>query len=93
MNSTRTAMDSITDAILMSGMWPLSRETTKENIEVWQKQWLVDSLKGYRYGQSFCEFFGICNSSPLYHFKDKNISQRWIDDNYLNGGPRGVKRG
>jgi hypothetical protein len=42
-----------------------------------------DALKGLRYGQSFCERFGVSNASPLYHFREHSTADRWIRDNYL----------
>lgn len=56
--------------------------TEKEYLE-WKKYYVVDALKGYRLGQSFCEYFGISNASPLYHFRDNIFCERWIKDNYL----------
>ena len=41
------------------------------------------ALKGLRYGQAFCERFGISNASPLYHFREHSTADRWIRDNYL----------
>lgn len=48
-----------------------------------QKHYVVYALKGYRYGQAFCEYFNIPQGTPLYFFKDNNIAERWINDNYL----------
>lgn len=48
-----------------------------------QKHWIMYALQEKRYGQAFCDHFGIDNATPLYHFKDEKISRRWIDDNYL----------
>ena len=56
---------------------------TQEQYEQFQYYYVMDALKGWRYGQAFCERFGISNASPLYHFKSRDISERWIQDNYL----------
>lgn len=56
---------------------------TWEKYSEWNKQWLFDAISGMRLGQSFCKYFGISNGSPLYHFKDNNISTQWIKDNYI----------
>jgi hypothetical protein len=56
---------------------------TQEQYEQFQYYYVMDALKGWRYGQAFCERFGISNASPLYHFKGRDISERWIRDNYL----------
>lgn len=56
---------------------------TQDNYSAWKKQWMFDAIGGQRLGQSFCTYFGISNATPLYHFKDNNLSERWIRDNYL----------
>jgi hypothetical protein len=56
---------------------------TQAEYEQFQYYWIIDALKGWRYGQAFCERFGISNASPLYHFRGQEISERWIRDNYL----------
>jgi hypothetical protein len=56
---------------------------TQEQYEEFQYYWILDALKGWRYGQAFCERFGISNASPLYHFKGQDTAERWIRDNYL----------
>ena len=56
---------------------------TQEQYEQFQYYYVMDALKGWRYGQAFCERFGISNASPLYHFKSRDICDRWIHDNYL----------
>ena len=56
---------------------------TQEQYEEFQYYWILDALKGWRYGQAFCERFGISNASPLYHFKGREIAERWIRDNYI----------
>lgn len=65
-------------------LWPGERQVTVESYAEFRRQWVVDALRGWRYGQSFCHYFGVPNASPLYWFKDTNISRRWIRDNYLN---------
>lgn len=56
---------------------------TKEQYEQWKRHYVVDVIKGVRLGQSFCEFHGIGNASPLYHFKSNNFCEQWIHDYYL----------
>ncbi len=62
---------------------PVVVKITSEQYLEWKKQWVFDALKDYRLGQSFCEYFGISNASPLYYFRDNNFSNVWIHDNYL----------
>lgn len=66
------------------GLWPGSKAVTPESFRDFEKQYILDCLKGWRYGQSFCHYFGIPNASPLYYFKDTLLSKRWIKYNYLN---------
>lgn len=51
--------------------------------EEWKRKWVFDALAGMRYGESFCKYFGISNGSPLYFFRDKKVSEHWINDNYI----------
>lgn len=74
------------EGIKAFGLWGNTRrEINLETLEDFQRQWILDALKGWRYGQSFSEFFGITNASPLYWFNDVAICQRWIKTNYFNG--------
>lgn len=56
---------------------------TQEQFAEFEQYLIWDLVGGLRYGQAFCERFGISNASPLYHFKGREISERWIRDNYL----------
>jgi hypothetical protein len=56
---------------------------TPEQYEEFEQYLAWDLLSGMRFGQAFCERFGISNASPLYHFRGREVSERWIRDNYL----------
>jgi hypothetical protein len=56
---------------------------TQEQYEEFEQYLTWDLLSGMRFGQAFCERFGISNASPLYHFHGREVSERWIRDNYL----------
>lgn len=56
---------------------------TIEQYNKWKEHYVFDALRGYRLGQSFCEYFGISNASPLYHFKTNSFCEQWIHDNYI----------
>lgn len=56
---------------------------SKSDYEKFKYQYCIDVLKGLRYGQAFCIYFGISSASPLFHFVDNKISERWIEDNYI----------
>lgn len=62
----------------------MDKEITREQYEAWQKQWLLDAIAGKRYGQSFCEYFGISRATPLYFFRNGETSEKWIK-HYYNG--------
>ena len=75
-------------------MWgnfrPPSDETVKQYKTITPEQYVEfevfytwAALKGMRYGEAFCEHFGISNASPLYYFKTFELADRWIRDNYL----------
>lgn len=54
-----------------------------EQYTEFQRHWLMYYIAGKRYGEAFCEHFKIGTATPLYHFRDEDISKRWISDNYL----------
>lgn len=56
---------------------------TQSQYDEFMRHYVMDAIAGKRLGQSFCERHGISNASPLYHFRDNNISERWIRDNYI----------
>ena len=56
---------------------------TQEQYEEFEQYLAWDLLSGMRFGQAFCERFGISNASPLYHFRGREVSERWIRENYL----------
>jgi hypothetical protein len=56
---------------------------TQEQYDQFEYHYVFDALKGLRFGQAFCERFGVSNASPLYHFHGREVSERWIRDNYL----------
>jgi hypothetical protein len=50
-------------------------QVTKAQYENWKQQFTVDALRGQRYGQSFCNCFGITDN--LLYFTTKI---EWCDD-------------
>lgn len=59
------------------------RETiTQSQFQEFEQHWVLYILQDKRYGQAFCEHFGLNIYTPLYHFRDENICRRWIRDNY-----------
>lgn len=56
---------------------------TQDQYQEFQLYYIIDVLKGKRYGQAFCDRFNIPQGTPLYFFNSQNICDRWIRDNYL----------
>lgn len=54
---------------------------SKDEYEQFKREYIIYALADKRFGQAFCERFDL--SGILYFFKDQNISERWITDNYL----------
>ena len=48
-----------------------------------EKVWIIYILQEKRYGQAFCEHFGLSNWTPLYFFTDEDVARRWIISNYI----------
>ena len=61
----------------------LYHTVTQEQYLDFKHYYIIDALKGKRYGQAFCDRFNIPNGSPLYYFNSQEICDRWIHDNYL----------
>jgi hypothetical protein len=59
------------------------RTITPEEYMEFERQWVFYILQEKRYGQAFCEHFGLNIYTPLHHFKDEEISRRWIKELYL----------
>lgn len=54
---------------------------THEEFEQFKRWYVMYALADKRFGQAFCEHYGM--RGVLYHFKDRKIAERWIEDNYL----------
>jgi hypothetical protein len=56
---------------------------TQEQFDEWQKQASFDIMKGLRYGQSFCNHFGITDNILYYEFSwlnaEEYIRRAYID--------------
>ena len=55
---------------------------TIAEFEEWQKQYTLDGLKGLRYGQSFCNHFGITDNI-LYYSLTPEQADTYIKEHYL----------
>lgn len=56
---------------------------TKQEYEEFKRQYIFDALRDLRFGQAFCNYFNIPNGTPLFYFKDMEMCERWIKDNYI----------
>lgn len=77
----RTAFDNMADTITHQHYQAIT--VSDSDYRAWQDQWLFDKIGGQRLGQSFCNYFNIANSTPLFHFRDETICLNWIRSNYL----------
>lgn len=71
--------DTLVDTLIRP---PVDRTITPQEFEIFERQWVFYTLQDKRYGQAFCEHFGLNIHTPLYHFNDETICRRWIKDNY-----------
>lgn len=55
---------------------------THKDYAAWQKQTSFDIMKGQRYGQSFCNYFGITDNILYYEFSWIN-AEDYIRQTYL----------
>jgi hypothetical protein len=58
-----------------------NKKISKEELETFDKEYIMYALAGKTYGQAFCEKFDI--RGVIYFMKDKKIIERWIRDNYI----------
>jgi hypothetical protein len=63
--------------------WKPAERITQQQFEEWQKQVSFDLLKGARYGQSFCNHFGVTDNILYYEFSwlnaDEYIRRAYIE--------------
>lgn len=55
---------------------------TKESFERWDREFVFDALKEQRYGQSFCNYFGITDNI-LFYTRDIDRCKKLIKKHYL----------
>jgi len=77
----RDAWETIVSTIIGSDSSKL--KITAAEYEQFKKEYVMAALADKRYGQAFCERYGIDNSSPLYWFNDQKICARWIEERYI----------
>ena len=57
-------------------------KVTQEQYEDWKRQFTVDALRGQRYGQSFCNRFGITDNL-LFYTTEIEWCENYIRKQYL----------
>ena len=56
-----------------------------EDFEIWQQDFTWDALHGIRYGQSFCNRFGISDNLLYYTTWPPEQMDDYIRKNYIDG--------
>lgn len=51
-------------------------ELTKESFERWDREFIFLALQGQRYGQSFCNHFGITDNILFYEGRNERALER-----------------
>jgi hypothetical protein len=54
-----------------------------EDFELWKRDYTWDALHGIRYGQSFCNHFGITDNILFYTFDDPAKADLYIKKHYI----------
>ena len=57
-------------------------DLTPGNYKVWKKGYIFEGLKGIRFGQSFCNHFGIADNI-LFYERDADRAESYIQKNYV----------
>ncbi len=57
-------------------------DLTPNNYKVWKRGYVFDGLRGVRFGQSFCNYFGIADNI-LFFERDAVRAESYINKNYV----------
>ena len=55
---------------------------TPANYKVWKRGYIFEGLRGIRFGQSFCNYFGIADNI-LFFERDVARAESYINKNYV----------
>ena len=61
----------------------VSSPISAEDYEIWKKDYIWEALHGQRYGQSFCNRFGITDNHLFYATGDIEWCDKYIRKTYL----------
>jgi hypothetical protein len=56
---------------------------TREDYELWRQDFTWEALHGQRYGQSFCNRFGIHDNHLYYNTGGIEWADMYINENYI----------
>jgi hypothetical protein len=56
---------------------------TQEEYEQWQRDYTLLALRGQRYGQSFCNTFGVNDNHLYYNTDGVEWADNYIKKNYI----------
>lgn len=63
---------------------PEKEPLNEETFNAWRKTYLMEAIMGIRYGQSFCNHFGV-EDYVLFYMRDVASAHHYIRENYLQG--------
>lgn len=63
-------------------MRSLDVKITRDEYNLWRKDFTWEALHGIRYGQSFCNHFNI-NDNKLYYTQDSVWADDYIQETYI----------
>jgi len=57
-------------------------EISKQDYEVFQKEYIFDQLKGKKFGRAFCEKFKV-KDAVIRYLIDEDIAREMIEETYI----------
>ena len=56
---------------------------TYQEYNEWHREYIFDSLRGLRYGQSFCNRYGLTDDYVLYYMTNQTNAELYIRKYYI----------
>ena len=75
-------MNWIVDELTKSKMLNPKTKVSVKSYEQWAREFIFDGLRDQRYGQSFCNRFGITDNI-LYYSTTVTEADQYIQENYI----------
>jgi hypothetical protein len=60
-----------------------TRSVTQQEYNTWRQEYTFLALRGQRFGQSFCNTFGVTDNHLYYNTGNVSWSEQYIKENYL----------